>query len=102
MKTATKSPACRRGSYSGVDFALRFQLTPQSAGQTDQACAQKGQAPRFRNDNVRIAAGDRRGSAEESLAGVDGQLHRYALCARTVVPRARKRTRQGVIVGAIS
>ena len=71
-KIARKSPACRRGWYSGVDFVLRFQLSPQRAGQTDQARAQKSQAAWFGDDHVRIAAGDRCRPAEESFAGVDG------------------------------
>jgi hypothetical protein len=89
------------GFWSNLRRDLTFQLAADRSSYTDQSSTQQGERTRLGNYDVGVATRDTCAAIEETLAGVDRQLHGHTDGREARIRRAIQSSRQGVIVGPV-
>ena len=89
------------GFLSNLRRDLDFQLAADRSSYTDQSSTQQGERTRLGNYDVGVAARDPCAAVEETLAGVDRQLHGHTHRRETGVGRSRQGARQAPTVPGV-
>src|ERR1700730_16622612 len=85
-----------------MESDLRLQFASQYSGKTNQPGSQESQGALLRNNNIGVAARNLGRSVEETLPGIDGQLHSRSIHGASGVPSAAQRTGERVVMGSVS